>query len=159
MPQLKEEYIKTGKLRYVFRDLPLEQIHPHAFKAAEAANCAGEQGKYWEMHDRLFMNYRQLAPAQLAAHAQAVGLDAAKFAQCMESGKQAAEIRKDVSDAVRANVQSTPHFIVGVTDAKNPREANVRIIKVIAGAQPYAVFKAAIEEALAAVSQETKVKD
>ena len=153
MPQLKEEYIRTGKLRYVFRDLPLEQIHPHAFKAAEAANCAGEQGKFWEMHNHLFANYRQLAPASLATYAQAVGLDMTKFTPCLDSGKYVGEIRKDMADAVRAGVQSTPHFIIGVVNAKNPRDPNIRVVKVIGGAQPYPVFKAAIEEALAEVDQ------
>ncbi len=63
--QIEAEYIKTGKLRYVIREFPLESIHPQAFKAAEAALCAGDQGKYWEMHDRLFANQRALAPDQL----------------------------------------------------------------------------------------------
>ena len=66
-------------MRYVFRDLPLEAIHPHAFKAAEAANCAGEQGKFWEMYEHLFRNQRALAPPSLAQYAQALSLDAAKF--------------------------------------------------------------------------------
>ena len=60
---LKRDYIDTGKVRYVFRDYPLAQIHPQARKAAEAAHCAGDQGKYWEMHDRLFRNQKALTPA------------------------------------------------------------------------------------------------
>jgi protein-disulfide isomerase len=120
LPQLTQEYIKTGKLRYVFRDLPIEQIHPHAFKAAEAANCANEQGKFWEMHKRLFENMRSLAPSQLAGHAQAVGLDAQKFAQCLDSNKYAAEVRKDIFDAERAKLEGTPNFVIGLV---NPRDA------------------------------------
>ena len=76
-PQLDKEYVQTGKVKYVLRDLPLEAIHPLAMKAAEAAHCAGEQGKYWEMHDRLFANQTELARTDLAKHAQALGLDAA----------------------------------------------------------------------------------
>lgn len=144
-----QEYIKTGKVRYVFRDLPLVQIHPHAFKAAEAANCAGEQGKFWEMHNRLFENTRAIGPADLPRHAQAVGLDAAKFAQCVESGRHAAEVRKDMSDAAAAQVGGTPGFIIGIVNAKNPRDPQVRIFRSFTGAQPYAAFKVVLDEALA----------
>ena len=98
MPQIEREYIKTGKLKYVARDFPLESIHPLAFKAAEAAHCAGEQGKYWEMHSRLFENQRALSLKDLPQHAQALGLDAPKFQQCLESGKYASRIRKDLAD-------------------------------------------------------------
>lgn len=144
-----QEYIKTGKVRYVFRDLPLVQIHPHAFKAAEAANCAGEQGKFWEMHNRLFENTRALAPANLTQYAQALGLDGAKFAQCLESGKHAAEVRKDMSDAAAAQVGGTPGFIIGIVNPKNPRDPNVRIFRSFTGAQSYAAFKAMLDDALA----------
>lgn len=144
-----QEYVKTGKVRYVFRDLPLVQIHPHAFKAAEAANCAGEQGKFWEMHNRLFENTRALAPANLTQYAQALGLDGAKFAQCLESGRTAAEVRKDMSDAAAAQVGGTPGFIVGIVNPKNPRDPQVRIFRSFTGAQPYATFKAVLDAALA----------
>ena len=84
-PQIDAEYINTGKLRYVFIDYPIDQLHPDAFKAHEAANCAGEQGKYWEMHAKLFeqpppRDSAQLVP-QLVSQAQAVGLDAASSAR------------------------------------------------------------------------------
>jgi protein-disulfide isomerase len=136
-------------VRYVFRDLPLVQIHPHAFKAAEAANCAGEQGKFWEMHNLLFENIRALAPANLTQHAQTVGLDAAKFAQCLESGRHAAEVRKDMADANAAGVAGTPGFIIGIANPKNPRDPNVRIFRSFTGAQPYATFKSVLDAALA----------
>jgi protein-disulfide isomerase len=141
--------VKTGRVRYVFRDLPLVQIHPHAFKAAEAANCAGEQGKFWEMHVRLFENTRALAPANLTQHAQAEGLDAAKFSQCLESGRQAAEVRKDMADAAAAGVGGTPGFVVGIVNPRNARDPNVRIFRSFTGAQPYATFKAVLDAALA----------
>ena len=73
-------------------DLPLESIHKFAFKAAEAARCAGEQGKFWEMHDRLFANQTSLEPAK--PHAEAVGLDVPKFEGCLSSGKYAEAVRK-----------------------------------------------------------------
>ncbi len=99
MPQIDNDYVKTGKIRYVLREFPLESIHPLAFKAAEAANCSGEQGKYWEMHDRLFANQNALAAQQLPSHADAVGLDGQKFKTCLDSGKYAAKLRKDLADA------------------------------------------------------------
>ena len=72
--QLDRDYISTGKVRYVFRHFPLERIHPQALKASEATECAAAQGKFWEMHDRLFANQQALMPADLVKHAQALGL-------------------------------------------------------------------------------------
>jgi len=142
--QIETEYIKTGKLRYVIREFPLESIHPQAFKAAEAALCAGDQGKYWEMHDRLFANQRALAPEQLAAHAQAVGADEAKFGECLQRGAKAAKVRKDLDDGIKAGVTGTPAFFVGVADG-----ATVKVARVVKGAVPFAAFKEAIDAVLA----------
>src|SRR3989440_6854912 len=80
LPALKKDYIDTGKLRYVFRDFPLD-MHAHARQSAEAAHCAGEQGKYWAMHDALFQHQGALDPPQLAEYARAVGVDGAGFDQ------------------------------------------------------------------------------
>jgi protein-disulfide isomerase len=145
LPQIDAEYVKTGKLRYVTREFPLESIHPQAFKAAEAALCAGDQGRYWEMHGRLFANQRALAPGQLASHAHAVGLDETKFTQCLEGGAKAAKIRKDLADGAKAGVTGTPAFFLGVADG-----ATVKVLRVIRGAQAFASFKEAIDGALAA---------
>src|SRR5205823_6444165 len=120
-PQIQRDYVSTGKLKYVFRDFPLEAIHPNAFKAAEAAHCAGVQGKYWEMHDRLFANQSALFPAQLFLHAQALGLDPQSFRQCLDSGQYAAEIRKDLEDGQKAGVTGTPAFILGLTASEGSR--------------------------------------
>jgi protein-disulfide isomerase len=147
LPQLQKEYVETGKLRYVFRNFPIESIHPQAFKAAEAAQCAGEQGKYWEMHDRLFGNQSALAPADLPGHARALGLDVAKFEQCLESGQIAASIRQDQADGQKAGVRGTPSFFLGLT---TPAGEAVRALRMIQGAQPYAAFKEAIDSLLAA---------
>jgi protein-disulfide isomerase len=145
MPQIENDYVKTGKIRYVLRDFPLESIHPLAFKAAEAANCSGEQGKYWEMHNRLFANQNALAAAQLPSHAQAVGLDAAKFKTCLDSGKYAAKVLKDLAEAQKAGVNGTPTFFVGLTDSKG---SEIKVVRKIVGAQNYAAFKAAIDSLL-----------
>ena len=145
MPQIEREYIKTGKLKYVARDFPLEAIHKEAFKAAEAAHCAGEQGAYWEMHTRLFANQRALGTKDLPQHAQALGLNVPKFQQCLDSGKHAARIRKDLADGQQAGVTGTPGFFIGVT---KPNDPTVKVLRVLKGAQPYASFKDAIDSLL-----------
>ena len=145
MPQIEREYIATGKIKYVVLDFPLESIHPNAFKAAEAAHCAGEQGKFWEMHVRLFANQRALAPSDLPLHAQAIGVEMLPFAQCLDSGKYAPRVRKDLAEGQQAGVTGTPGFFFGVTD---PNEPKVKVLKVIKGALPYLSFKEAIESLL-----------
>jgi protein-disulfide isomerase len=145
-PQLDKEYIQTGKVKYVFRDLPLESIHKNAFKAAEASHCAGEQNKYWEMHDRLFANQQSLEPAMLTAHAQAVGVDSKKFQACLDSGKYAAQIRKDIAEANKLGITGTPTTVIGLTQPNDPK---IKILRVIRGAQGYNAFKGAFDELLA----------
>ena len=144
MPKIEADFIKTGKVKYVTRDLPLESIHPFAFKAAEATHCAGDKGKFWEMHERLFANQRELAPKDLSKHAEALGLDVPAFDKCLESGKHAARIRKDMAEAQRLQTTGTPTFYLGLTDANGSQVKGTKM----SGAQPYAAFKAAIENLL-----------
>jgi protein-disulfide isomerase len=125
-------------------DFPLESIHKFAFKAAEAARCAGEQGKFWEMHDRLFANQTSLEPAK--AHAEAIGLDVPKFEGCLSSGKYADAIRKDLAEGAKAGVTGTPLFFLAYTD---PASSKVKTVARLSGAQPYAAFKAQIDKLLA----------
>jgi protein-disulfide isomerase len=147
LPQIVNDYVNTGKVRYVLKEFPLESIHPLAFKAAEAASCAGEQGKYWEMHERLFTNQNALAAQQLPSHAEAVGLDAPKFKSCLEGGTYAAKVRKDLADAQKVGATGTPTFLLGITD---PKATEVKTVRKLVGAQPYAAFKDAIESLLSA---------
>jgi protein-disulfide isomerase len=144
VPQLEKDYVQSGKAKYVFLDYPLESIHKNAFKAAEAGNCAAEQGKFWEMHDRLFANQTALEPAQLTEHAKAVGLDAAKFQQCMDTGKSAAGIRKDIAEGNKLGVTGTPTTFIALSQPNS----KVKILKAIRGAQSLAAFQAAMEEVL-----------
>lgn len=146
MPQIENDYVKTGKVQYVLRDLPLESIHPLALKAAEAANCSGEQGKYWEMHDQLFANQNALGANDLRNHARAVGLDSTKFLLCLESGKFISKVRKDQAEAERQGINGTPTFFIGLSD---PKGSELKAVRKIVGAQNYAAFKAAIEALLA----------
>lgn len=143
--QIDKEYISTGKVRYVFRNLPLESIHPQAFKAHEAALCAGEQGKYWEMHHQLFANQKALQPDALVNHARAAGADVPRFQQCLTSGRFASRIREDISDAARAGASGTPTFFIGLTA---PGDTRVKTLRVIRGAMPYGAFKEALDSLL-----------
>ncbi len=145
LPQIEAEYIKTGKVRYVLRDYPLERFHPHAFKAAEATRCAGDQGQYWEMHDRLLANQRALGPKDLPEHARAFGLDVPSFQGCLDSGRYAEAIRNDIAAARAAGVGGTPTFFLGLTE---PNDARVKALRTLPGAMEYVVFKRIIESLL-----------
>lgn len=144
-PQIQKEYVETGKVRYVLVDMPLESIHRLAFKAAEATHCAGEQDKYWEMHDRLFDNQRALEP--WSGHAEALGLDGDAFTTCLDSGKYADDIRADMKLAAKAGVRGTPGFLLAWTDPDDPTK--VKGISSLRGAQPFTSFKVQIDKALA----------
>jgi protein-disulfide isomerase len=144
MPELDRDYIETGKVKYVFRDLPL-QFHPHAAKAAEAAHCAGEQGKYWEMSEHLLANQRTLAPEHLPGHAEKVGLDVEKFKACLESGKFESQVKEDVAEAGRVGITGTPSFLLAVVD---PQTKNLRAVTRIRGAQPLATFRRELDKLL-----------
>ena len=144
-PRLEQDFVNTGKARFVLRDLPIEAIHPQAFKAAEAAYCAGKQGKFWEMHDQLFNNQSALNRRDLSAHAQALGLNLTAFDQCVDSEAGAAQIRKDVADSRQAGARGTPIFYVGVTD---PNSNQLRVTRIIRGAHSYATFKETIDALL-----------
>ena len=142
---MEQDYIKTGKVKYVTLDFPLESIHKNAFKAAEAARCAGAQGKYWEMQARLFANQGAIGLTDLPSHAEALGLDRPAFQTCLESGRYAEAIRKDLAAGQQAGVTGTPSFFFGVTE---PNDAKVKTLRQLTGAQPYTAFQAAINSLL-----------
>jgi len=142
--QLDKEYIQTAKLKYVVREYPLEQIHPLAFKASEAARCASDQGKYFEYHDLLFANQKALTPLDLANHAKAIGLDLVSFQECFDSGKYTATVRRDVETGQKAGIRGTPTFLVGVQDGDK-----VKVSRIIRGAQPFSVIKDVLDKQLA----------
>jgi len=144
LPALKTEYIDTGKVRYVFRDFPLDRIHPKARKAAEAAHCAGEQGKYWEMHDMLFQNQRALEVENLKEYAGRLNVDSTGFYACLNDARYSAEIQKDHDDGSAAGVQGTPRFFLGKTRPDDTIEGVS-----ISGAHPVTLFRQEIEKLLA----------
>jgi len=143
LPKLLADYVDTGKARYAFRDYPLDQIHPLAAKAAEAARCAGDQGKYWEMHDRLFANQKELQPEKLPTHAEALKLDVAAFRACLDDSRHAARVKEDLRAGEELGARGTPMFVVGTSGGDQ-----VTTGVVIHGAQPIAVFKSEIEKLL-----------
>ncbi len=147
MPKLIKDYVATGKVKYVLRDFPLGSIHPEAFAAAMAARCAGDQGKYQEMHDQFFAKQPSLKQADWNAHAKAVGLDLGAFDECMESKKYEAAVSEDMKTGIAAGVTGTPTFFIGPLDADGK---SIRAGNVITGAQPYRVFQRALDSLLAA---------
>jgi protein-disulfide isomerase len=143
-PQISKDYIQTGKVKYFFRDLPLP-MHPHAMGAARAARCAGEQGKYWEMHDSLLAKQNAIREADMPGRAQELGLDAAKFSECLSSDRYTDEIKASAVEAQKMGIGGTPTFFVGKVDPRG----EVTNLKMIIGARPYDAFKSAIEGSLA----------
>jgi protein-disulfide isomerase len=123
-----------GKVRLVHKDLPLDAIHPQARQAAEAARCAGEQGKFWEYHDALYANSPKAAVEELKAYAKEVGINATSFEQCFTSGKYKGLVQKDLSEGAQLGLTGTPTFFI------NGRE--------MSGAQPVEAFTAIIDEEL-----------
>lgn len=131
--QIRATY--EGRIRFVYRDMPLPQIHPDAMLAAEAADCANEQGAFWDYHDLLFNNQQDLSRTALGSYATQLRLDINTFNQCLDTGRYQQEITSDMQAAASYGVQGTPTFFI------NGRP--------IVGAQPFEVFAAVIDEELA----------
>ena len=147
MPQIQTNYIDTGKVKFVYRDLPIQSIHPNAVAAAIASECADEQGMFWEYHDMLFKNQKNWqgldvsnAVNRFEQFASDLDLDTGKFNNCLESGKYLDEVRNDLSDGRSYGATGTPAFFIG-----NEKIGYVKLI----GAQPYSVFQRVIDQQLA----------
>ena len=130
--QVMKQY--GDKIRLVFRDYPLP-FHPNARPAAEAANCANAQGKFWEYHAKLFQNQNDLGADKLATYADQVGLDKGKFTDCLSKKPYAAAIDKDMADGSKVGVNGTPAFFING--------------RMLSGAQPFYKFKEIIDDELA----------
>jgi protein-disulfide isomerase len=139
--ELKRDYIDTGKVRYLSRDLPLA-MHPNAMSAAHAARCADEQGKFWEMRNALIANANQLGPDRYATLADELKLDRPRFQDCLAEEKHKAQIATDMSDAAEASITGTPSFVIG----RSTGDAVQGVLLV--GALPYATFDARLKELL-----------
>src|SRR5262245_37021089 len=136
LKQLLERY--PGKVRLAYRDFPLDSIHPQARRAAEAARCAQDQGKFWEYHDVLFTQSPQLATEDLRRYAGQVGLDVTKFDSCLAAGTHKAAVQRDLDEGNRLGVTGTPAFFI------NGRS--------LSGAQPLEAFTRMIDQELARVA-------
>jgi len=141
-PEIKKNYIDTGKLRLIVRDLPLE-FHPFALKAAQSVHCAGDQGKFWEMKDLVFRNQNKLDVDSLSGYAKDLSLNGDIFKSCMADGKHLKDISDEAKYAQSLGISGTPTFILGKTAGDSVEG------QVIVGAQPLEAFTSAIDGMLA----------
>ncbi len=136
--QIMKNYVDNGKIQYISRDLPLP-FHPNAHIAAQATRCAGDQKKYWEMHDKLFEKQTDWSEASDAKpkfeiYAKEIGINSGNFLKCLTDGKYKQAVDDDAALASRVGASGTPTFIING--------------KVLVGAQPYSEFERALNEAL-----------
>lgn len=137
-PLIEDQYVKKGLVKHVFKDFPLNSIHPQAAKAAEAAQCAGAQQQYWAMHDKLFAlqqvwSGKTEAPEIFKEYAVDLGLDSAAFNECLDSGQFAAKVAKDLQEGAQRGVTGTPAFFINDW--------------FVSGAQAFDVFQQTISKA------------
>jgi Na+:H+ antiporter, NhaA family len=126
-PVVRELLERFGdQLCFVFRHMPLGDLHPRAQAAAQAAEAAGAQDRFWEMHDRLFTHQLELADAQLRSHAESIGLDLDRFDRELREGTHAARVEEDYRSGVRSGIPSTPRFFLnGVIHLGSPTRAEL----------------------------------
>ncbi len=146
LPLLEENYIDTGKIKLVYKDLPLDNLHPNARPVHIAAECADEQGMFWEYHDVLFekqSEWQRLSSSDLQTtliqYADDFGLQTASFEACLSSPEMADEVNADFLQAAQYGATGTPTFFIG-----NEKNGFIKLV----GAQPYAAFQAAIDAQL-----------
>lgn len=140
LPQIKKDYIDTGKVQLAFRHYPLD-FHPAAYPSALASECANEQGKFWELHDTLFEEQAkqgagtiQYTIDDVKTWATTISMDQTQFANCIDSNKYDAQVKEDLADAQQVGVSGTPATYVNGM--------------LVSGAQPYSVFKTIIDQEL-----------
>jgi protein-disulfide isomerase len=141
--RIEHDYVDTGRIKYAFRNMPLDRIHPQAQGAAEAAACAGRQDRFWDMYDRLFAHQSLLGRADLVGHAKGIGLDQRRFARCLE-GETAGQVAADRAEAARLAISSTPTFLIGELSG----QGEMRVRRRVKGTYPPDVFAAIFDELL-----------
>ena len=141
LPEIEKRYVSTGKLRVVFRHMPLQEIHPQAVMAAETAECARQQGKFWQVHDALFADQR-LDEASLVEKARTSGVGLEQFSECVR-GSGAVRVRQDLAAARALGLAVTPTFLIG-------RDVGgaVKVEQILTGVRDVDVFTNAIESLL-----------
>ncbi len=135
LPSILSNYVDSGKAKIYFKQFPLEQLHPLALKAAEASECARDQNKFWEYHDKLFTT-KQLDATSLKKHASDLGLNTVTFTSCLDGGQKTAVVKAQQAEGARLGVGGTPTFFING--------------KMVVGALPFSEFQREIEVALAA---------
>ncbi len=138
-PELQRKYVDTGKVRFVTRDLPLE-MHSKAEQAAEAARCAGEQGKFWDMRNILVANASKLGETDLVEYATKLSLAVPAFQTCLSSGKYREAVQKDMTEAAGLEISGTPSFVIGKTTPDGVEGV------VVVGALPLPMFEAKLAQ-------------
>jgi len=141
-PLLNSEYIQTGKLRLIYRDFP-RAVSGASIDTAMAARCAGEQGQYWSMHDRLFSSSRKFSSDQLQQQAEDLRLNVRQFSECVQEERYMESIYRDRMEGGSIGVRGTPHFILYLTH--NPKAGPFLVIP---GALPFDTFQEQIEKLL-----------
>ena len=145
-PKIEKNFLGTGRVQYVFRNFPMERIHPSALPAAEAARCAHREGEHLEMREYLFAHGRALGISNWADVASTLGLSVSRFTHCMSNHSALNEVEAEKRDAARFGVKSTPTFLFG---RKLPN-GEVQITSRLLGAAPYDVFKDELDRLVAA---------
>jgi protein-disulfide isomerase len=134
--EIKKDFIDTGKVRFYSRDLPIDQLHPNATRAAQAARCAGDQGQFWALRDIMSAHPENLDLNSLVADASSLKINPDTFRACVESGKYKEAVKSDLLEAMKIGADGTPSFVVGKS---TPDGVDGELI---VGAQPYSLFQA-----------------
>jgi protein-disulfide isomerase len=140
--RIDRELVASGKVRYAFRNLPLE-MHKHAMPAALAAECAGVQGKFFEMRQHLFAHQPELAQAVWLRDSSSLGLNESRFEECVRTAR-GERVREDIAEAARLGAKATPTFLVGLAEA-----GGVRLLRRVEGAQAFDVFRDVVDQVAA----------
>jgi len=138
-PEIKQNYIDKGELKFYTRDLPLD-MHPNAFVAAQAAHCAGDQNQFWTMHNRMSADPTKLDMNNLTSYAKDLKLDAEAFRSCVESGKYKSTVQKQATEATTIGANGTPSFVVGRSTTEGVDG------ELVVGALPYAQFDQTLKD-------------
>jgi protein-disulfide isomerase len=153
-PRIEQDYVQTGKVRYVFRDFPLQNIHPLARRLAEVAQCAFAQKQFWQMRNVLFFKQASLTTDEaILNEAKQIGIDTSTFRRCLHDGGNAQKVSQEIAEASANGVTGTPTFFLGRSDSESNK---IKVLKVIVGQQPYGNFQQAIE--LVAAKDKNAVK-
>ena len=147
-PKIDANYIKTGKVKFFFRDMPSPE-HPFALFKAKAARCAGEQGKFWQMHDYLFAHQQPMGTSDAPKLAEAVGIDANKLSACLAADKYASIAQRSLASAEKYRLDGTPAFIMGTLSEDG---SFLKAPQIVLGTQTYEFFQKKLEELIPANS-------